>query len=146
METVRIEQANKTQLALLADQSPTSSGYANNLGALRSAGLIEYPASGKVALTDAGRRKSNEPERPATSADLHATLQRQLPPAKWRILEALIGAYPVHLSKADLAEQSGQSATSSGYANNLGSLRSLGFIDYPSAGMVVALSVLFIEG
>ena len=40
---------------------------------------------------------------------------------------------------------SGSSSTSSAYANNLGRLRSLGLIDYPDRGHVVALPVLFLE-
>ena len=46
--------ADKTQLALLVGVSPTSGGYFNNLGALRSEGFIDYPSGGTVALTDAG--------------------------------------------------------------------------------------------
>ena len=32
-----------------------------------------------------------------------------------------------------------------GFANAIGRLRSLGFIDYPSSGQVVAMPVLFLE-
>lgn len=39
---------DKQTLADLAGASSTSSSYGNNLGALRSAGMIEYPESGKV--------------------------------------------------------------------------------------------------
>lgn len=34
---------------------------------------------------------------------------------------------------------------SGGYFNNLGALRTLGVIDYPTPGRVVATSVLFLE-
>lgn len=146
LEAVRIDRADKVQLALLADQSPTSSGYANNLGALRSAGLIEYPAGGQVQLTAAGRGQANTPDAPPTTADLHDTLKRRLPGAQWRIVETLIGKYPHALDRGALADLSGQSHRSSGYANNLGALRSLGFIDYPNRGEVIALPVLFLEG
>lgn len=37
------------------------------------------------------------------------------------------------------------SPTSGGYFNNLGALRTLGVIDYPSPGRVVALPVLFLD-
>lgn len=47
--------------------------------------------------------------------------------------------------KDDLAVATGQSPTSGGYFNNLGRLRSLGLIDYPRPGFVVAKSVLFLE-
>lgn len=62
-----------------------------------------------------------------------------------RILEALIGAYPDPIERTELAERAGASPTSSAYANNLGRLRTLGLIDYPDRGHVVALPVLFLE-
>jgi AcrR family transcriptional regulator len=50
------------------------------------------------------------------------------------------------LSMDELAERAGVSVNSSGYTNNLGSLRSLGLIDYPAPGLVAAQPVLFLEG
>lgn len=138
--------ADRDQLAFLSDQSPTSGGYANNLGALRGAGLIEYPAKGRIALTEAGRAMAVVENVPATSAELHAIVQRRLPPARWRIVATLIDAYPGDVDRAELGERSDQSPTSGGYANNLGALRSLGLIDYPSRGRVVATPALFLEG
>lgn len=144
MESVHVVTTAKVQLALLADQSPTSSGYANNLGALRSAGLIEYPGPGRIGLTPAGRTAARAPERAPTTEDLHHQLEQRLAAPQWRILRALIDAYPSALAKDDLAQRSEQSPTSSGYANNLGALRSLGFIDYPGARQVAALPILFL--
>ena len=34
-----------------SEASPTSSGFSNNLGRLRSLGLVDYPESGTVAAT-----------------------------------------------------------------------------------------------
>ena len=62
-----------------------------------------------------------------------------------RILQQLIRLYPESIDKADLAEKAAASATSSAFTNNLGALRSLGLIDYPSPGQVAALPVLFLE-
>jgi hypothetical protein len=146
LESVGIDQASRVQLAVLADQSPKSSGYTNNLGALRSAGLIDYPATGAVALTDGGRAAARAPDRPPTTDDLHRTLETKLPAPQWRILRALIETYPRDMTRHQLAEASDQSPSSSGYTNNLGALRSLGFIDYPGTGRVLAKPVLFLEG
>jgi uncharacterized protein len=145
LESVRIREAAKVQLALLSDQSPTSSGYSNNLGALRTAGLICYPSTGKVALTDSGRAAANAPARSPTTDDLHRALEGRLSSSQWRILRSLIDVYPDPLGKDVLASMADQSPTSSGYSNNLGALRSLGFIDYPAPGSVVALPVLFLK-
>ena len=138
--------ADKTQLALIVGVSPTSGGYFNNLGALRSSGFIEYPQGGTVALTQDGAALASTDGIPSTTEDLHVAIRAKLPPAKWKILEALIGVYPDALAKDALAEVIGVSPTSGGYFNNLGSLRSLGLIAYPRPSEVAALPVLFLEG
>ncbi len=146
LDSVGIAQAAKVQLALLAEASPKSSGYQNNLGALRTAGLIDYPTPGRVELTAAGREAMNAPDRPPTAEDLHRTLEARLPSPQWKILHSLILEYPLSVPRGALAINVQQSASSSGFQNNLGALRSLGFIDYPAPGKVVALPVMFLEG
>jgi hypothetical protein len=145
LESIGVAQADKTQLALLADARPTSGAYFNNLGALRSAELLTYPRPGLVALTDAGRASAWASGAPATTDALHALLKAKLSPAKWRLLEVLIAVYPKALIKDELAARAGARETSGAYFNNLGSLRSLGLIDYPVPGSVVALPVLFLD-
>lgn len=66
-------------------------------------------------------------------------------PAKARLLRELVDVYPEALQKGDLADRAEASATSSSFSNNLGSLRTLGLIDYPSPGYVAALPILFLE-
>jgi len=145
-ESARIPQVRKVQLALLADASPKSSAYTNNLGALRTAGLLTYPGPGLVALTAGGRAQAREDiDVPTTSEDLHRQLFSRLSGSQVRILQQLIRLYPESIDKADLAEKAAASATSSAFTNNLGALRSLGLIDYPSPGQVAALPVLFLE-
>lgn len=56
MASLGSPEVDKGTVAFLADASPTSSAYANNLGAMRSAGLIDYPTGGMVALTTEGQR------------------------------------------------------------------------------------------
>lgn len=145
-EGIGVAQADKTQLALIVGVSPTSGGYFNNLGALRSSGLIEYPSGGTVALTADGRAVASVDGVPETTEELHTAIRAKLPPAKWKILEALIGRYPNSVTKDALAESIGVSPTSGGYFNNLGSLRSLGLLSYPRPSEVAALPVLFLEG
>jgi hypothetical protein len=142
---IGVAPADKTQLALMIGVSPTSGGFFNNLGGLRSDGLIHYPAGGTVALTDAGAALASTAGIPQTTDELHEAIRAKLPPAKWRILDALIAAYPKAVHKDVIAEQIGVSPTSGGFFNNLGSLRSLGLIDYPQPGHAAALPVLFLE-
>ena len=64
-----------------------------------------------------------------------------------RILRPLIEAHPRPVPREKLAELAGYgNLTSKGFANAMGRLRSLGFIDYPSSGSVVARDVLFLQG
>ncbi len=143
--TVGLDAVAKSNVATWAGQSPTSSGFANNLGSLRSRGLIAYPAGGRVALTDAGRTQAAATD-PITSVDqLHAAWLGRLSAPQGRLLRSLLDWYPQAIDRAALAEAAGQSATSSGFANNLGMLRSLGLIDYPQRGQVVATALLFPE-
>lgn len=144
--SVGLAPADRTQLALFAGVSPKSSGYANNLGALRTAGLIDYPSKGRVALTDAGELQAEVAATISTSEELQEALFRRLPEAQVRILRALIAVFPVDVGRVDLAEQIGVSPVSSGYANNLGALRTLGLIDYPAKGWVRATDALFLGG
>jgi hypothetical protein len=145
-ESVGLEAPRKEPVAVLAGVSHKSSGYTNNLGALRTAGLVAYPTGGVVALTDAGRELANAPDAPPTLAELHERWLAILDRPKARILQAVIERYPDDIAKADLAEIVEQSAISSGYTNNLGRLRLLGLIDYPAGGRVVATGLLFPEG
>jgi hypothetical protein len=144
-ETVGLDQVVKSNVATWASQSPSSSGFANNLGALRSRGLISYPTGGRVALTEAGRTLAGIGE-PITSLDqLHAAWLGRLRGPQGRLLRVLIDHYPRAMERVELAESAGQSPTSSGLANNLGALRSLGLIDYPQRGQVAATALLFPE-
>lgn len=133
----------KDTVAILAGASPTSSSYANNLGALRSAGLLDYPAPGELSLTVEGSAIAVPP---AQAPDHRAVMQKigaMLPPAQMRILEAAAEFYPDDLPKDELAARIGASSTSSSFANNLGRLRTLGFLTYPGPSRVRAGESLF---
>jgi hypothetical protein len=108
--------------------------------------LIDYPAGGTAALTDAGRDHADASDAPSTTAELHQRVRQLVKEAKWRIVEALIAAYPHSMPKEDLAVSIGVSPKSGAYFNSLGSLRSLGLIDYPSPGTAAATDVLFLAG
>lgn len=145
LEALGVDQAPKNQVAALSGASPKSSAYANSLGSLRTAGLIEYPAQGMIALTE-NAREAIGVQAPPTDAEMHEQVRQLVTPAQWRIIDALIREYPSSLPKEDLAGVAGASVSSSAFANNLGALRSLGFIDYPQQGHVAATRLLFPEG
>lgn len=137
---------SRAQLALWLTVGIKSSGYANNLGKLRTAGLIDYPTGGHVSLTAAGETAAAQPAITPTTAELHRRISQTVHATKWRLLEVLIDIYPASVTRTELAERAGISPTSSGYANNLGALRTLGLLDYPQQGHVAATDVLFLAG
>lgn len=130
-------------VAWFAGTSPKSSGYQNDLGAMRTRGLICYPGSGLLALDNEGKALANWPTTPPTKQALLDAIKSNLEPRFCRILDALWArrdpAKLNHLEpmrRPDLAETIGVSASSSGFQNDLGKLRTLGLIDYPERGMV----------
>jgi hypothetical protein len=147
---IGIEEPSKVQLALWSGYSPNGGGYNNYLGAMRSAGLITYPLSGAVELTDAGRALLESadriPEIPSTPEELHEQVFRMVGESKARILRVLISAYPDGIPKAELAERCDPpfSPDGGGFNNYCGSLRSMGLIEYTREG-VVATPYLFLE-
>lgn len=145
MESIGIEQMDKTQIALFSDQSPKSSAFSNNLGALRTSGWVTYPSKGMVSLTAEGRAAATHDNVPTTTEELHELLMAKLSKPQGAMLKVAIEAYPRSVTKTDISEATGQSITSSAFSNNLGRLRSLKLIDYPNPGEVVALPVLFIQ-
>jgi Mn-dependent DtxR family transcriptional regulator len=136
----------KHLVAAHAGVSPRSSGYTNNLGSMRSAGLIAYPAPGLVELTEEGRASARHAKTPPTLGDLHDAWFRIVTAPQARLLAELVEWHPTTVAKDELARRIEVSPKSSGYTNNLGALRSLGLLDYPSPGMVSATDLLFPKG
>lgn len=133
----------RSNVAVWADQSPTSSGYANNLGRLRTLSLINYPTPGYLALTEQGQKRVKLVSPMHSLEELHQAWMSRLPRPQGRILIELWSCYPAGLSRSELARRAEQSVTSSGFSNNLGALRALGLIDYPSPQNVSATKLAF---
>ena len=140
-----LHQVARNNIAIWAEQSPTSSGYANNLGRLRTWGFIDYPMPGLVSLTEKGKSVAVTTTSIFTLQDLHAAWISRLPRPQGRMVAELVACYPASMTRKELARRAGQSATSSGFANNLGRLRSLGVAEYAAPGVVVASAVLFAD-
>ncbi len=134
----------RVQVAFLAGYKVGAGAFNNPLGALRGAGLVEYPEKGKVAMTNDGRTVAVAPATPLTVDVLHAMVLDRLTSPQQRILQPLLEAYPVAVSRENLAMAAGYTAGAGAFNNPLGSLRSLGLIDYPRSGQVAARPVLFL--
>lgn len=145
MESIGLTKPKRSIVAFLAGYTEKSTSFTNPLGALRSTGLITYPNSDTVDLTEAGRLFANPQSQPLTTQELHNVIFAKLPGPQARILRVLIDAYPEPVKREELAERAGYTVKSTSFTNPLGALRSLGVIDYPSSADAVALPVLFLE-
>lgn len=139
------DEPSRQVVAFLARVSWKSSGYRNNLSALHTEGLIRYPSRGLLALTKAGRDLAQAPTEALDHATMMARINAVLAPARMRVLEAVLTAYPEAAARDDIAVTAGVSPASSGFRNNLSGLSSLGLVTYPASGLVRAADLLFPE-
>lgn len=116
-------------LAIVLGVHPRTKGFLNNLGALRSAGLIDYPEGGGVALTATGFAQAAAPNiAGATLKQLRDQICKWLPAAQARILRLAIDAHPNPIARDRLAELLNLHPRTKGFLNNLGRLRTLGLL------------------
>lgn len=123
----------KVMVAVVAGYSASSGGFANLLGQMRAQGAIDYPQPGRVRLLAGGATMTVAEGRDIFLATLSGP-QRKL-------FDALLT--DGEMSKGELAERTGYSPTSGGFANLLGQLRSMGIADYPAAGRAALVEWVF---
>lgn len=141
-----IEQPSNEQVAFVAGYSPTSTGYTNPRGALKMAGLLEYPSGGHVRLTAGGAERANAPDAEPTRDEMHRRIFEKLSGPQERILRPVLEAWPRAMTNQEVAEKAGYSASSTGYTNPRGSLKMLSLIEYPRSGEVRASDWLYPDG
>lgn len=133
----------KDMVAAWAGYSPSSGGYANLLSSLKSVGLADYPSGGLVRLTDAGRELIGVQDAP-DAEEIQRRIRSTCSGPEQKIVAVLFNQQgPVDISKEDMAQESGYSPDSGGYANLLSGLRTKGLLDYPRPGFVRASDWLF---
>jgi hypothetical protein len=146
LEEMGVSPVDKPTAAALVGYHPNAKSYANALGSLNSGGRVRYPSGGQVELTDEGRAIARSELAIASVADLHATWFDRLGNVARKILEPLIESYPNARTADDVAQHAGYHPNAKSFANTKGRLRTLGLIDYPRSGEIVATRVLFPEG
>ncbi len=144
MNTMGVDTPNNNVVAFLSGYTnPKSAGYTNPRGHLVQKGLITYPVSGTVALTDAGAQAAVWETKPANESELHRRILERLTNPQKRILEPLLERGKV-MTNEELALSAGYSnPKSAGYTNPRGNLRSYGLIEYVPGG-VKATDILFL--
>lgn len=108
-------ESTRTVLAAWLGMHPNSKSYVNNLGALRSAGLVDG-----FTLTDTGRRIATA-NVPKSSEAVREMLVRPLSPAQRRIVELVLERGEV--GREELADALEMHPNSKSLVNNIGALR-----------------------
>lgn len=122
----------RAQLACMAKRSPVSSSYGNDLAALKTAGWIDYPANGLVALA-----RHDFPEPPAlTMRQVQDRVRSTLEPRWVRMLNVLLDGR--EYSRDQLAKEAGRGEASSSFGNDISAMKTRELIEYPRPGVVRA--------
>jgi hypothetical protein len=137
---------DKVTVAALCGYHKNSKSYANAMGALRSSGLIMYPAGGQIALTAGGAAQASASLPVRSCRELHEVWFEKLGNVARRLLEPLLNHYPNALPASDVAAAADYHPNSKSFANMRGRLKTLGLIDYPRPGYIAATALLFPEG
>ncbi|HVI10178.1 MAG TPA: hypothetical protein VND65_17950, partial [Candidatus Binatia bacterium] len=123
-------------------KSASSSTFEKYAANLKAKGLIEYPTSGRMRLTDAGRAAAPAVVDFPSLEEIQERTLKLLTPYQADLLRVLIQAGTEPLSWDDLASQSGKQATSSTFEKYMASLRSMEFIEYTGPKRAKAASWL----
>jgi hypothetical protein len=134
------ESVPRAVVAYIAETTPNSSTFEKDLGAMRTMALIDYPEQGHVRFTAVGKPLARAWNAPATRDELFSAVSAKMPPRRSRILQQVWAGAP--LSREELATACETTPTSSTFEKDLGAMRTLGLIDYPSKGEVQLAAVL----
>jgi hypothetical protein len=132
-EVAGIEIPTREMVAAKIGVRSNTGSFANYLGALRSANLITYPATGSIGLTSEGKALAPEP---SLDQDIMDSLRSFMDPRHIDIVEHLVKTEGHETDREGVAEALGINPHTGSFANYLGFLRTCAIIDYPSKGRV----------
>lgn len=138
-----IDRPTNEQAGFIAGYSPGSGNFNNLKGGLRTLGLIDYPAPGRLCLTGSGDAKAEAPAIAVTRDAFHQAVRAKLKGPQLRLFDPVLAAYPDSLASDAVAEAAGYSAGSGNFNNLRGSLKTIGLVDYPRPGEIRASDWLF---
>ncbi len=147
LESIGVNAATRAQLGFYVGMT-FSGGYGSNtLGAMKTEGLIDYPESGYVALTDAGRAAGGAIDPPIDLDDLHARVRSHLNGLGERIFDAVVAlGKGGSVTRDELGDVTGATYSGGYGSNTLGALHTAGIVRYPTKGSVGPSDLLFPEG
>lgn len=123
-------------LSFLIGKHPRTKSVLNDLGSLRTGGLIEYLTGGKIGFTETGRLAASWPA--ATSrADLIAGVKSVLSPRQGEIIDLLLCARR-EVPRSEIADHFGLHERTKSFLNDLGKMRTIGVIYYGNGSIGLA--------
>lgn len=144
-EAMGITAVPANNVAAFVGYHPNAKSYSNAKGSLRSRGYIDY-GTGTISLTEGGRQHARVSVDISDLESLHNAWFERLPGPGRKILEEVIPLWKESIDRDDLAAKVGYHPNAKSYSNALGTLRSLGLIDYPVPRRIAATDMLFPEG
>jgi hypothetical protein len=141
-----VTQPNRQQISFYIGNVLTSGYGSRAVGELKTRGLVDYPAAGCLALTDAGRAAAYGFSAPSSLADFHDRIRRHLGGLHERIFNVLVGIYPNGVSREDLGGTLDVTLTSGYGSRTVGELKTAGLLIYPQPGHLQASDMLFPAG
>lgn len=132
----------RSQLGTLSRFSPRGGTFGTYFGTLKRNGLIEE-AAGEISIAQAGLDFLGEiPSSPQTTEETLAMWRSALRAGERKMLDELVSFYPAGLSREELGERTGFTASGGTFGTYLGSLRRNGLIEVEN-GEVRASDALF---
>jgi hypothetical protein len=122
------EAPSREQIAAVAGYKPSSGGFNNLIGGLKTAGLLDIPRPGSVCLADGAPFDQLSPE------EARAKMLGVLSGAQQKLVDAMLGSEA--MTREELANATEYSAGSGGFNNLIGSLCTIGILEKPAPGMV----------
>lgn len=114
-----------TQIAILSGRSSKSSAFKNALSSLRTSGALVGDNKSVMQATPEGIERLGPWEPLPQGRALFDHWCSMLGKSERTVLQALVDAYPMSLTKPLISQHSGYSETSSGFKNALSKLRTL---------------------
>jgi hypothetical protein len=126
-------QPTRAQLAAIAGWKVGGSNMRGRLAELSTAGLVHYPSSGTIAMTDAGRAAAPAPD---TSTTLVDSIRSMLTNPQRLLFDKLLGTGVAPVDRETVAAGIGWEAGGSNMRGRLAELSALEVIHYPGKGQV----------
>ena len=120
----------RAQLGTLSGFTPSGGTFGTYFGVLKRYRLLEEGPDGSVTITEAGLAQvGGTPPAPQTTEEVLETWRRALRSGEREMLDVLVDVYPRAISRTELGERAGFTASGGTFGTYLGVLRRNGLAE-----------------